>query len=116
MTGVDGEFKNLIFASRPNGPKPDIVLRDAVSNRLEIVRNAEYCLTYPRPLDAAGLSWEALVNWWQRTHPTGQKDQRLPPRRCVHDLRSRLSPRRKKSSSTPTRRCTSGRKDIHCPP
>ncbi|MET9881322.1 hypothetical protein ABZZ36_43150 [Actinacidiphila glaucinigra] len=73
MTGVDGEFKNLIFAA--NGPKPDIVLRDAVSNRLEIVRNAEYCLTYTRPLDAAGLSWAALVDWWQRTHPTGQKDQ-----------------------------------------
>ncbi|CAL9677016.1 hypothetical protein SUDANB176_07876 (plasmid) [Streptomyces sp. enrichment culture] len=60
MTGVDGEFKNLIFAA--NGPKPDIVLRDAVSNRLEIVRNAEYCLTYTRPLDAAGLSWAALVD------------------------------------------------------
>ncbi|MFF3505645.1 hypothetical protein [Streptomyces sp. NPDC003247] len=73
MTGVDGEFKNLIFAA--NGPKPDIVLRDAVSNRLEIVRNAEYCLTYTRPLDAAGLSWAALVDWWQRTHPTGHKDQ-----------------------------------------
>ncbi|TVP36360.1 hypothetical protein A3L22_29330 [Streptomyces griseus subsp. griseus] len=73
MTGVDGEFKNLIFAA--NGPKPDIVLRDAVSNRLEIVRNAEYCLTYTRPLDAAGLSWAALVDWWQRTHPTGPANQ-----------------------------------------
>ncbi|MFC8784943.1 hypothetical protein [Streptomyces nigra] len=71
MTGVDGEFKNLIFAA--NGPKPDIVLCDAVSNRLEIVRNAEYCLTYTRPLDAAGLSWAALVDWWQRTH--GQRDR-----------------------------------------
>ncbi|MFJ3658818.1 hypothetical protein ACIPPR_36625 [Streptomyces nigra] len=71
MTGVDGEFKNLIFAA--NGPKPDIVLRDAVSNRLEIVRNAEYCLTYTRPLDAAGLSWAALVDWWQRMH--GQRDR-----------------------------------------
>ncbi|MCX5387531.1 hypothetical protein [Streptomyces sp. NBC_00083] len=73
MTGVDGEFKNLIFAA--NGPKPDIVLRDAVSNRLEIVRNAEYCLTYTRPLDATGLSWAALVDWWQRTHPGGTSDQ-----------------------------------------
>lgn len=73
MTGVDGEFKNLIFAA--NGPKPDIVLRDAVSNRLEIVRNAEYCLTYTRPLDAAGLSWADLVDWWQRTRPTEQKDR-----------------------------------------
>ncbi|MGW3520598.1 hypothetical protein [Streptomyces hydrogenans] len=73
MTGVDGEFKNLIFAA--NGPKPEIVLRDAVSNRLEIVRNAEYCLTYTRPLDAAGLSWADLVDWWQQTRPAEQKDR-----------------------------------------
>ncbi|MGW3157054.1 hypothetical protein [Streptomyces sp. NPDC001089] len=91
MTGVDGEFKNLIFAA--NGPKPDIVLRDAVSNRLEIVRNAEYCLTYTRPLDAAGLSWAALVNWWQRTHPTGQKDQPSASQAlCVRLAESLVSP------------------------
>ena len=36
--GVGGPTKNLIFAA--NGPKPDIVLRDAVSNDIEIVANA----------------------------------------------------------------------------
>ncbi|MEU6548367.1 hypothetical protein [Streptomyces sp. NPDC046859] len=51
MTGVDGEFKDLIFAA--NGPKPDVVLRDAVTNRQEIVRNAEYCLMCTRPTAAA---------------------------------------------------------------
>ncbi|MGW9136532.1 hypothetical protein [Streptomyces sp. NPDC055681] len=63
MTGVDGEFKNLIFAA--NGPKPEIVLRDAVNNRLDIVRNAQYCLTYTRPLGPEGLSWADLVDWWK---------------------------------------------------
>jgi hypothetical protein len=33
--GVDGELKQLIFAA--NGPKPRIVLRDAINNVIEIV-------------------------------------------------------------------------------
>lgn len=65
VKGPDGEFKNLIFAS--NGPKPEIVLTDAVSNNLDIVKNAEYCLTYTRPLGAAGLSWGDLVDWWKES-------------------------------------------------
>ncbi|MFF3991514.1 hypothetical protein ACFY0B_44095 [Streptomyces sp. NPDC001797] len=73
MTGVDGEFKNLIFAA--NGPKPEIVLRDAVNNRLDIVRNAQHCLTYTRPLGAAGLSWAELVSWWQEKTPAVSGDQ-----------------------------------------
>jgi len=60
--GVAGLMKNLIFAA--NGPKPKIVLRDAVSNDLEIVENAEYCLVYDRPLAETGLSWRELTAWW----------------------------------------------------
>ncbi len=36
VRGVDGELKNIIFAS--SGPKPEIVLRDAVNNIVEIVK------------------------------------------------------------------------------
>ena len=39
MTGVAGELKNLIFAA--NGPKPRIVLQDAINNVIEITENAE---------------------------------------------------------------------------
>lgn len=60
--GVDGDLKNLIFAA--NGPKPRIVLRDAISNVIEIVDNAQYCLVYDRPLAATGLSWGELTAWW----------------------------------------------------
>ncbi|MGW5925985.1 hypothetical protein ACWF2L_07015 [Streptomyces anulatus] len=49
--GPRGNFKNLIFAAV--GPKPQIVLRDAVSNEVEIVRNADNCLVYKDPLPAA---------------------------------------------------------------
>ncbi|MGA5508960.1 hypothetical protein [Streptomyces umbrinus] len=91
MTGVDGEFKNLIFAA--NGPKPEIVLRDAVNNRLDIVRNAQYCLTYTRPLGAAGLSWAELVNWWQQRDPAAAGDQAAASRAlCARLVESLASP------------------------
>jgi hypothetical protein len=58
--GVVGDFKNLIFAA--DGPKPELVLRDAVNNTIEIVKHADRCLVYDRPLPADGLSWGALVS------------------------------------------------------
>jgi hypothetical protein len=54
VTGVGAELKNLIFAA--NGPKPRIVLRDAINNVIEITENAEFCMVYDRPLAEAGLS------------------------------------------------------------
>jgi len=65
MTGVAGEMKNLIFAA--NGPKPRIVLRDAVNNVIEITDNAEFCLIYDRPLGEQALSWRELTAWWAST-------------------------------------------------
>ena len=38
VRGADGELKNLIFAS--TGPKPEIVLRDAINNVIEVTKNA----------------------------------------------------------------------------
>jgi hypothetical protein len=61
-SGVDGTVKNLIFAA--NGPKPEIVLRDAVNNDIQILRNKQYCLVYDRPLPERGLLWKDLVAWW----------------------------------------------------
>jgi very-short-patch-repair endonuclease len=61
-TGVAGELKNLIFASV--GPKPEIVLRDALNNTVEITKGVNTCLVYDRPLPDEGLTWSALVDWW----------------------------------------------------
>lgn len=61
--GVAGPTKNLIFAA--NGPKPEIVLRDAMNNDIEIVRNAEYCLVYDEPIPAEGLRFSRLLAWWR---------------------------------------------------
>ena len=82
--GVAGDLKNLIFAA--DGPKPRIVLRDAISNVVEIVDNAEHCLMYDRPLGEHGLTWGELAGWWialSHGAPTRQH--------AARDLYSRLS-------------------------
>ena len=61
--GVNGQLRNIIFAA--NGPKPKIVLTDALNNTIEIKENAQFCLVYDRPLDAGGLTWAQLVDWWR---------------------------------------------------
>lgn len=62
--GVGTPAKNLIFAA--NGPKPELVLRDAVNNDIEIVRNGEYCLVYDEPIPADGLTFSNLIEWWRK--------------------------------------------------
>jgi very-short-patch-repair endonuclease len=85
VKGVDGQLKNLIFAS--TGPKPEVVLQDAVNNVIEVIRNAEYCLFYDRPLSAGGLTWGELVDWWRTTAQFGGEDDRAVAR----DLYLRLN-------------------------
>jgi very-short-patch-repair endonuclease len=70
--GVSGEIKNIIFAA--NGPKPELVLADAVHNIVDIVANAEYCLVYDWPINSSGLLWRDLVSWW-RTKVGCEDDQ-----------------------------------------
>jgi len=69
LHGVDGQPRNLIFAS--TGLKPEIVLLDAIDNVIEVTKNAEYCLFYDRPLDSSGLTWAQLCDWW---HAEGNLD------------------------------------------
>jgi very-short-patch-repair endonuclease len=70
MRGVDGALKNLIFAA--HGPKPRIILRDAINNVIEIVENAENCLVYDEPPHTSrSLTWGELVRWWARARGLG---------------------------------------------
>lgn len=64
--GVRTQVKNLIFAS--NGPKPEIVLADAINNDIRITKNAEYCLVFEDSIPSGGLSWPDLLQWWARTN------------------------------------------------
>ena len=86
IRGIDGELQNLIFAA--HGPKPRIVLRDAINNVIEIVEHADKCLVYNRPLDAAlGLSWGVLTAWWAETAPESDDN---PARTLFSRLRASL--------------------------
>ncbi|WP_413755112.1 hypothetical protein [Streptomyces sp. MMBL 11-3] len=71
--GPSGAFKNLIFAA--DGAKPEIVLRDAVNNEVEIVRHADTCLVFTDPLPPHGLTWRQMVAWWQKTHQPGADEK-----------------------------------------
>jgi hypothetical protein len=79
--GPSGSFKNLIFAA--DGVKPEIVLRDAVNNEVEIVRHADTCLVFTDPLPPHGLTWR------QRWSPGGRRTtsraptRRRPPTACT---------------------------------
>jgi hypothetical protein len=87
LRGAGGELRNLIFAS--TGPKPQIVLSDAISNVIEVTRNAEYCLFYDRPLTAAGLTWGELTDWWRTACPAygpDTPDSRGLYRRLIRSL------------------------------
>lgn len=61
--GVGTPAKNLIFAA--NGPKPELILRDAVNNDIEITRNGEFCLVYDHSIPADGLTYSRLIEWWR---------------------------------------------------
>lgn len=63
QAGVAGAMKNLIFASI--GEKPELVIRDAVNNDVEIVRHADKVLVFDRPLPSSGqLLWKDLRDWY----------------------------------------------------
>ncbi|MEV7475259.1 hypothetical protein AB0N33_16285 [Pseudarthrobacter oxydans] len=83
--GVGTPAKNLIFAA--NGPKPELVLRDALNNDIEITRNGEYCLVYDLPIPADGLTYSNLIEWWRERQ--GFADD-VPPRDVGLDLHNRL--------------------------
>ena len=71
--GVGSNVKNLIFAA--NGPKPEIIFSDSVSNDIEIVKNSDYCLIYDRPIKSHGLLWKELIDWWrEREQPSEETD------------------------------------------
>lgn len=89
VTGVKGDLRNLIFAS--NGPKPRIVLRDAINNVIEIVENERYCLVYDRPLSTDGLKWGDLVSWWAQSGRSAGSDAKEAARQLYRRLSGSLA-------------------------
>lgn len=83
--GVGSPAKNLIFAAK--GPKPDLVLRDAINNNIEIVRNAEFCLIFDQSIPTDGLTYSTLIEWWRKRQGF---DNAVPARDVGLDLHQRL--------------------------
>ncbi len=62
LRGLRGDLRNLIFAATQ---KPEIVWRDVATGTIEITKNKQHCLLYDRPVDASGLTWRQLAEWWR---------------------------------------------------
>lgn len=67
-----GRPKNIIFASPE---KPDIRFKDAVSNDIEIVANADRVLIYDRSIGDDGLRWRDLQNWWSEKQNISKEEE-----------------------------------------
>lgn len=83
--GQVGVPKNVIFASPV---KPDLRFRDAVSNDIEIVTNADKVLVYDRPIGPDGLCWRDLQAWWSESR--GINDEKAAKESLYKRLRSCL--------------------------
>jgi hypothetical protein len=107
--GPDGEMRNIIFAA--DGPKPRIVLKDAISNTIEIVEGAHNCLVYDRPIGPGGLTWGGLLDWWQGR--TGEGDRRAAAEGLYRRLkRSLASPPEELVFETYCARYAAGKEDL----
>ncbi len=82
--GVRGEMRNLIFA--PLGPKPKIVLSDAVNNDLQLTDNPGDALVYDRPLAESGLTWRELVAWRAASDSLTEDEERAAARELYRRL------------------------------
>jgi hypothetical protein len=68
----DSSIRNIIFAA--TGPKPEIVIADALTNSIQVIGKGGNELIYDRQIMSEGLSWSELVDWWkEKTHP-GHRD------------------------------------------
>lgn len=89
--GVPGHCKNLIFAA--DGPKPELVLADALNNDIRITKNEEFCLVYDLRSASRACNGKSSSN--------GGQSGRLPTIRSgayISGSTNRLAPERKKLS------------------
>jgi very-short-patch-repair endonuclease len=73
--GVSGPPKYIIFAA--DGPKPDIVIADAVNMDIRIVRFADKCLIYDQPPPDGDLTWQMLLEWWGKKKSSDPDNENL---------------------------------------
>jgi hypothetical protein len=77
-------MRDLIFA--PLGPKPKIVLSDAINNDLQLTDNPGDALVYDRPLAESGLTWRQLVAWRAASDSRTENEERAAARELYRRL------------------------------
>ena len=66
-------IRQILFAA--NGPKPEIVVSDALANDIRVVKDEEFCLSYNAEIHIdTGLLWSDLVAWWAGSDGVAQQD------------------------------------------
>ena len=74
--------KYLIFSSI--GPKPEIGFEDAVSANIKILKYANSCLIYDRPIDPnIGVLWSEMVDWWEKSAYYTKNDPHSNPHKSL---------------------------------
>lgn len=69
---VEGELKNLIFASK--NEKPDITIENSITNELRLIGNTDNCLFYNFKTGEDGVQWNTLIEWWKENNRENQND------------------------------------------
>lgn len=65
LTGVKGIIHNIVFAATE---KPDVLLKDVLNHTVQIPVNEDKYLLYDEEVDAGGLTWENLLEWYNNNH------------------------------------------------
>lgn len=82
---VEGELKNLIFASK--NEKPDIAIENSITNELRLIGNTDNCLFYNFKAGEDGVQWNTLIEWWKENNKENQND---PEKELYRRLRESL--------------------------
>lgn len=69
--GTLNRIVNIIFAQKSGTAKPEVILDDALENRIKAVKNAESCLIYDKYISQS-LTIADLRDWWASIS-TGEK-------------------------------------------
>ncbi len=78
----------VIFASKN---KPDIVLQDAITMDIRILKHENEVLVYDRPIGVDGLGWKDLLDWWCESSWIG--DRRTAAQSLYRRLAGSLPPK-----------------------
>ncbi len=70
LTGVKGKVYNIVFAAIQ---KPDVLLTDVLNHAVQIPVDEGRYLLYDKEIDANGLTWHKLQEWYNENHTSDEK-------------------------------------------